>query len=65
MNGRTLFSLPLAPLMRSIRTAWYRHLEQHYLMSAAHEQKTASEAHKNAAYYQKKAALIRSRQLNR
>lgn len=65
MNGRALFSLSLAPLLQSVRTAWHRHLEQHYLMSAAHEQKVASEAHKNAAYYQKKAALIRSKQLNR
>lgn len=61
MNGRALLSLSLAPLLQSIRAAWYRKMEQHYLMSAAHEQQVASQANRNAAYYQKKAALIRSK----
>jgi hypothetical protein len=55
-----LTMLSVSPLLRLIRTWWWRRAEQHYLICADVEQARAREAHMNVAYYQKRAALARS-----
>lgn len=49
-----------APLIRSIRNWWLTRAERHYLISADVELQRAREAHRNVAYFQKRAALARS-----
>ncbi|MDB5822222.1 MAG: hypothetical protein JWR21_926 [Herminiimonas sp.] len=55
-----LMQISLAPITSTLRRWYFRRLEQHYLMSAVHEQKRAKEANENAAYFQKRAAWARS-----
>jgi hypothetical protein len=43
-----------------LRRWYFRRQEQHYLMSAVHEQRRAKEATENAAYFQKRAVIARS-----
>ncbi len=58
LNG--LNTLSLRPLVRRARHWWYRRAEEHYLICAAVEHARAREAEENEAYYQKRAAMIRS-----
>lgn len=55
-----LMQISLAPITDALRRFYFRRLEQHYLMSAVHEQKRAKEANENAAYFQKRAVISRS-----
>jgi hypothetical protein len=55
-----LMQISLAPIVSKARRFYFRWLEQHYLMSAVHEQKRAKEATENAAYFQKRAVIARS-----
>lgn len=52
--------LSLRPLLRRVRHWWYKRAEEHYLICAAVEHQRAREAEENEAYYQKRAAMIRS-----
>jgi hypothetical protein len=58
-----LTMLSISPVIRQIRRWWLKRAERHYLLCADMEQTRAREAHLNAAYYQKQAALARSAQL--
>jgi hypothetical protein len=55
-----LLSMSMTPIFRVIKKWWLSKMEQHYLMCACVEQQKAKEAQRNAAYYQKRAALARS-----
>jgi hypothetical protein len=55
-----LMQISLAPIVSTLRRWYFRRLEQHYLMSAVHEQKRAKEATQNAAYFHKRAVIARS-----
>jgi hypothetical protein len=55
-----LTMLSVSPILRRIRSWWWRRAEHHYLICADVEQARAREAHMNVAYYQKQAALARS-----
>ena len=56
----TLNTLSLRPLLRRARQWWYKRAEEHYLICATVERERAREAEENEAYYQKRAAMIRS-----
>jgi hypothetical protein len=60
IEGRVLFSMGPSPVLKRIRAWWLQRLEDHYLMCAAVERKKASDAHRNTAHFDKKAALTRS-----
>jgi hypothetical protein len=55
-----LNTLSLRPLLRRARHWWYKRAEEHYLIFAAVEHERAREAEENEAYYQKRAAMVRS-----
>jgi len=55
-----LAGLAFQPALRSLRRWWWRRAEDHYLICADVENARAHEAHLNAAYYQKRAAMARS-----
>lgn len=55
-----LTMLSIAPIFRVIRRWWLQRAEHHYLICADVEEQRAREAHMNVAYYQKRAALVRS-----
>ena len=61
MTARALFSLSLRPLWSAIQRRYWKHIEQRNLMEACVEQQKANEAHRNAAYFQKQAAIARSK----
>lgn len=52
--------LSIKPVVRSIHHWWLRRKEDHFLICADIEQERAREAQLNAAYYQKRAAMMRS-----
>lgn len=60
---RQLTAMAFQPTLRSISDWWWRRAEDHYLICADVEATRAHEAHLNAAYYQKQAALARSARL--
>jgi hypothetical protein len=60
MKLQALTMLSLKPLLGRLRRWWLGRIEEHYLMCAAVEHARAREAEENEAYYQKRAALIRS-----
>lgn len=55
-----LTMLSIAPIVRGIHRWWLQRAERHYLICADVEEQRAREAHMNVAYYQKRAALVRS-----
>ena len=57
---QNLTMLSLKPVLRRLRRWWLERTEEHYLMCAAVEHARAREAEENEAYYQKRAAMIRS-----
>ncbi len=57
---QNLTMLSLKPVLRRLRRWWLERTEEHYLMCAAVEHARAREAEENEAYYQKRAALVRS-----
>ena len=63
MNTTTtqLLSMSITPIFRAIKKWCHARAEQHYLMCACVEQQKAKEANRNAAYFQKRAALARSK----
>ena len=60
---QALTMLSLKPIIRRLRHWWMLRVEEHYLMCAAVEHSRAREAEENEAYYQKRAAMIRSARL--
>lgn len=54
----TMFSI--MSLFRIIHRWWLQRAERHYLICADVEEQRAREAQMNVAYYQKRAALVRS-----
>ena len=52
--------LSIMSLFRIIHRWWLQRAERHYLICADVEQQRAREAQMNVAYYQKRAALVRS-----
>lgn len=56
---RALLFLSLSPKLRSLHNWWHERREKHYLICADVEDARAREAHRNASYFQKKAALAR------
>ncbi len=61
MTARPLLALSLQPIWRAIRRRWWEYIEQQNLMEACVEQQKAHEANRNAAYFQKRAAIARSK----
>lgn len=55
-----LATLSFTPIVRSIQRWWLRRAERHYLICADVELQRAREAQLNVAYYQKRAAMVRS-----
>jgi len=58
-----LLCLSLRGPCRAIRNWYLRRAEEHYLICADVEAKRAREAQQNQAYYQKQAALARSKRI--
>lgn len=55
-----LTMISLKPLLQRLRHWWFSHLEEHYLICAEIERRHARQSEENEAYYQKRAASIRS-----
>jgi hypothetical protein len=60
LSAGQLGMLSIRPLQRKFRLWRLRALERHYLICADYEQQQARQAHLNASWYQKQAALARS-----
>lgn len=60
-NGIEIFGLLPMMILKAFLRWWHARAEQHYLMCACVEQQKAKEANRNAAYYQKQAAMARSK----
>ncbi len=57
---QALTMISLKPLLQRVRTWWFRRLEEPYLICAEIERIHARESEENEAYYQKRAATVRS-----
>jgi hypothetical protein len=57
---QALTMISLKPLLQRVRTWWFSRLEEHYLICAEIERRHARESEENEAYYQKRAATVRS-----
>jgi hypothetical protein len=57
---QALTMISLKPLLQRLRTWWFSRLEEHYLICAEIERRQARQSEENEAYYQKRAATIRS-----
>jgi hypothetical protein len=55
-----LTMISLRPLLERLRTWWLSRLEEHYLICAEIERQHARQSEENEAYYQKRAATVRS-----
>ncbi len=55
-----LTMISLRPLLERLRTWWFSRLEEHYLICAEIERQHARQSEENEAYYQKRAATVRS-----
>lgn len=63
-NLADLMTLSLKQPIRNIRLWWLRAAERHYNICADVEMQRAREAQLNQAYYQKRAALAKSAQID-
>jgi hypothetical protein len=61
INLKELLSMRTTDVSKSIQRLWLRIIESHYTISAETEENIAREAQKNASYFQKQAALARSK----
>lgn len=61
MTIQQLLSLTLGHPIHHLRNWWLTKIEDHYLICASTEAQKAREHQHNVAYYQKQAALVRSR----
>jgi hypothetical protein len=61
MTAQQLFTLICQPSLRLLHRWWIRRSENHFLMCANVEADRAKEAQQNVAYYQRQAAMARSK----
>ena len=61
---KPLMKLSLHKPLRNLRRWWFQRAERHYLICADVELERVREAQMNVAYYQKRAAIARSRQID-
>jgi hypothetical protein len=57
---QALTMISLKPMLQRLRSWWFCRLEEHYLICAEIERRHARQSEENEAYYQKRAATIRS-----
>lgn len=60
MTLNELLKLCTKPVREYLKNWWLERREQHYLVCAEHERQKASEASKNATYYQMEAVKARA-----